>query len=342
MLMASNDGYAPYMGVSLFSMLENNAEDFDRIHIYIIDNGISEGNREKLLAQAAAYPHVVTTFHDLGDSFSAFQPKVDNGWDNTIYGRFFIDQIIEEGVEKALYVDGDTIVNGSLRELMSTDLGENCMAGVRDALETQRIAYLNMGETARYINSGVLLIDLKNYREFEVRKRIIRFVNTFDKRLDYPDQDAISAVCGNKIQILPPKYNFGWYLPERRLKWDYYKANFPYSYEELYETVKDNYADVVIFHYFGVGKPWRRGECAPEFKRVWVSYSKRSIWKLKPRFAGKAQMLKYYLITKPKRWLLKQIMHLLGMERYNKICDFYERHWGMNLVKKNSKGRIAQ
>ena len=47
--MASNDGYVPYMGVSLFSMLENNKKDFNRIHIYIIDNGISEENRGKLL-----------------------------------------------------------------------------------------------------------------------------------------------------------------------------------------------------------------------------------------------------------------------------------------------------
>lgn len=328
LLMASNDGYVPYMGVSLFSMLENSAGDFDRVHIYIIDNGISEGNREKLLAQTAAYPHVTTTFHDLRDRLSEFCPKVDNGWDNTVYGRFFIDELVEEGVEKALYMDGDTIVSGSLRELMSIDLGENCLAGVRDFLEPKRIRYLNMEETAYYINSGILLVNLKNYREFEVRKKIVQFINTFDRRLDYPDQDAISAVCSRTIQILPPKYNFGWHLPERRLKWDYRKIGFPYSYEELYETVKDNYAAVVIFHFFGVGKPWRRGECAPEFEKIWSSYSKRSIWKLKPHFTGKKQMFKYYLIVKPRRWLLKQSRLLLGMERYDKICGFFERQRG--------------
>lgn len=203
--MASNNGYAPYMGVSLFSMLENNARDFDRIRIYIIDNGISAENREKLLAQAAAYPHVVTTVHDLRDRLSEFCPKVDNGWDNTIYGRIFIDELVEKGVEKALYIDGDTIVNGSLRELMSINLGENCIAGVLDVVGPQRVSYLNMPETACYINFGILLIDLENFRAFEVRKKIIQFVNTFDKRLDYPDQDAINAICSSKIQILPAK-----------------------------------------------------------------------------------------------------------------------------------------
>ena len=327
--MASNDGYVPYMGVSLFSMLENNTKDFDRIHIYIIDNGISEENRGKLLAQSAAYSNVVTTFHDLRDSLSTFHPKVDNGWDNTVYGRIFIDEVVEQEAEKALYVDGDTIVNGSLWELMSMDLGGNCLAGVTDFSEPKRIRYLNMAKTAHYINSGVLLVDLKNYREFEVRKKIIRFVNTFDKQLDYPDQDAISAVCGNNIQILSPKYNFGWYLTQRGLPWDYRKADFRYSYEDLYEAVKDNFANVVIFHFFGPDKkPWMRGQSHKIYENLWQSYNERSIWNIKRKFPSFGELLKFYLITAPKRWLLAKIA------RNDKIYSFYQEHWDIPRVLK--------
>lgn len=339
LVMASNDGYAPYMGVSLFSMLENNAKEFDRIHIYIIDNGISEENREKLQAQTEVYPHVTTTFHDLRDRLSEFHPKIDNGWDNAVYGRIFIDEVVEEGVEKALYVDGDTIVKGSLRELMCTDLGENCLAGVTDFSEPKRIRYLNMAETDHYINSGVLLVDLKNYREFEARNKIIQFVNTFDKRLDYPDQDAINAACGNKIHILSPKYNFGWYLTERGLRWDYRKVDFRYSYEDLYETVKNNFANVTIFHFFGSEKPWVRGRCSALYENIWQSYNEKSGWNIKRKFSSSGAMLKFYFITVPKRWLLTGVTALLGSERYDKICGFYQEHWGIRKVQRAMEKR---
>ena len=39
LLMASNDGYVPYMGISLFSMWGNNAKGFDWIHICGIYTG---------------------------------------------------------------------------------------------------------------------------------------------------------------------------------------------------------------------------------------------------------------------------------------------------------------
>lgn len=336
-MMASNEGYVPYIGVSIFSMLENNTAEFDKIHIYIIDNGISEESQQKLLNQSAGYPNVVTTFHDLRERLSVFHPKVNTSWDNSIFGRVFIDDVVEEGVEKALYVDGDTIVNHSLRELLSVDMGENCIAGVTDFVEPRQKKALNMADNAHYINSGVLLVNIAKYREFEAQQKIINFVNTFDKRLVYPDQDAINAVCGNKIHILPPKYNFGWYLSERKLKWEYQKADLHYSYEDLYETAKDNCSSVVVFHFFGTVKPWMRGQCAPLFENIWKTYNERSAWKIKRRFQSRTQMLKFYFITLNKRRFLAGAMRILGKEQYDRICGLYEEHWGIRMAREKAK-----
>lgn len=43
---ASNDGYAPYMGTAIASLLSN-AEDDENVNIYIISENINNSNKEK-------------------------------------------------------------------------------------------------------------------------------------------------------------------------------------------------------------------------------------------------------------------------------------------------------
>lgn len=324
-VMASDDGYAPYMGTSILSLLENNVKSFETINLYIIDNGISEANRKKLTQQSDAFQNVNTSFFDLTERFLTLHPVVENGWDNTIYGRFFLDDVVDESAEKVLYLDSDTIVNASLKELISTDIKEYCLAGVADLSEKKQKEFLDMSPSCRYINSGVLLVNMKKWRELKIPEKLIEFVNTFPKKLPTPDQDAINAVCGSMTLILPLKYNFGWMLSERRLKWDYYKADFRYSYEEVYDTIKDSYANVAIFHFFGPLKPWRKHEYLKEIEGIFLQYYEKSIWRQKRHFANRRKILEYYFIRKPKERLVWLIKHILGLKKYEKLLEFFEK-----------------
>lgn len=60
--------------------------------------------------------------------------------------RYFIPQFVEEN--RAIYLDSDVIVRGSLDALFSEDLGDFPMAAVEDDL------------TSDSFNSGVMLIDV--------------------------------------------------------------------------------------------------------------------------------------------------------------------------------------
>lgn len=324
-VLASDDGYAPYMGTCILSLMENNAECFDAIHVSIIDNGISEQNRKKLMRQSDQFPNVTTSFFDLSYRFGEVHPLVENGWAHTIYGRFFLEDVVEESVEKVLYLDCDTTVKGSLEELMSIDMEDYCVAGVIDISEKMQKESLEMEPSAHYINSGVMLVNMKMWRQLKIQEKLIKFVNTYPKKLLCPDQDAVNVVCGKMTRIVPVKYNFGWMLSERRLKWDYEKADFYYSYEELYDTVKDSYKNVVVFHYFGKLKPWRKAECTDEFSRAFLYYYKKSLWYQKLKFASKKKMLEYYFLRRPRWELIRLTRCLLGIKRYDQICDALNR-----------------
>lgn len=324
-VMAANDGYTSYMGTSILSLLENNVKQFEAICIYIIDNGISKENQKKLKEQCSMFENTNIAFFDMEKRFSTLHPIVENGWNITIYGRFFIDDIVDKSVDKVLYLDSDTIVNASLKELLLLDLTEYCLAGVVDISDDKSREFLNMDPSSHYINSGVLLVNMNKWREMDITEKLVSFVNTFPQKLPCPDQDAINAVCGNMIFLLPVKYNYGWFLSQRRLKWDYYKADFYYSYDELYDTVKDSFANVVVFHFFGPYKPWRKGECFKEFEDVFLKYYKKSPWFQKIKFASRKKCIHYYFIQKPAQFLAGFIRYLLGEKGYDRLCGLFEK-----------------
>ena len=51
---ASDQNYAKHVGISLISLLENN-KNLENIHIYIIEDNISEELKEKLLSIVNRY-----------------------------------------------------------------------------------------------------------------------------------------------------------------------------------------------------------------------------------------------------------------------------------------------
>ena len=68
------------------------------------------------------------------------------------------------------------------------------------------IRNFGINDTEFYINSGVIIMNLKSMREFGIGKNIFNFATKHS--LQYWDQKAINAVCGNNIKIIPFKYNY--------------------------------------------------------------------------------------------------------------------------------------
>lgn len=80
------------------------------------------------------------------------------------YGRLFIAKLLPENVEKVLYLDADVLCIGSLKELFNLDMSKCAVAAVLDSSLSESQHAAEIGVT-KYINSGVLLINLKLWRE---------------------------------------------------------------------------------------------------------------------------------------------------------------------------------
>ena len=187
----------------------------------------------------------------MGDAYSdCFTGR----WGKCMYYRLSIPYILKE-TNKAIYIDGDTLVRHDLQEMYNIDLEDNLCGGVIDP-SYYRVHFLKKfnNKVEKYICSGVLLMNCKAWREDTAIYTKIRELcnNIEENKFKHPDQDVINTVCGGRIKKLPFKFMFFnmWCNIENEYdKCEYAKKN--YSKEEFLEG-KNN---PVIMHFFYL-KPW--------------------------------------------------------------------------------------
>ena len=109
--------------------------------------------------------------------------------------RLFADELPVE--DKLLYLDTDVCALGDVSELYDLDITSYHVAGVRDY-------FGKFFFSPRYINSGVLLMNMRAIREEEIFKKCR--VMCRDKRMLLFDQHAINRHAKRKL-ILPRRYN---------------------------------------------------------------------------------------------------------------------------------------
>lgn len=110
--------------------------------------------------------------------------------------RLFADKILD--CDKVLYLDTDIMVNDNLNELFNMELLDYEYAGTRDYLGR---VFINPW----YINSGVLLLNLKRIRETNLFQKCLDELKV--RKYAFPDQTVLNKFALKK-KIIPMKYNY--------------------------------------------------------------------------------------------------------------------------------------
>ena len=127
------------------------------------------------------------------------------------YYRAFIPRIFMR-YDKGIYVDSDTILMGDIGELYDMDLDDNAIAGRVDpkvAMVPEFVEYVEKALNVphkEYINSGVLLMDLKKLRALHYITKMTDLIKE-DADLVAPDQDYLNVILKGKIMHLSKEWN---------------------------------------------------------------------------------------------------------------------------------------
>ena len=110
--------------------------------------------------------------------------------------RLFITDIDAIG-DKAIYLDIDMMIYKDIRLLFDIDVEGYEIAGVKDAMGKYWI-------NPKYMNSGVMLINVKKIRETRAFEKALKY--TLSHRAILIDQNAINHYCKKK-KYLPSRFN---------------------------------------------------------------------------------------------------------------------------------------
>lgn len=248
----TDDGYAMPTGITIFSIYKNRNPKI-KYEIYVLCKNVSKENKQKLLELNQKNFNIEIIDCD-NEDYSNLSIDGIPATPTSIY-KFFIPNILSKE-DKVLFLDGDIIVTSDLCELYNTPFENNYICGVRDSIGLFNKKYCDGNYT--YINSGVMLMDLKKMRQDNIPNQLIEYRKTGYNK--FMDQDAFNYVLKGKIKQISFKYNTQLNVLSTALMLNkgYNVKNFInyWQIKENPKTIDDIFNNANILHYTRA-KPWK-------------------------------------------------------------------------------------
>ena len=254
-----------HVAVSIASLLENNPQSMFRIFVVSASevNVLNVGKLRSMIeakgssletivySQAMKYQHLPTHSHL---TFA-------------MYLRLFMTEYLDPSLDKILYLDGDIIICSNIQELWSIPLGDAYIGAAREPYNRRQREPLGFSSTDLYVNSGVMLVNLRRWRVDQVVPRLLDFVQNNQGIIHSPDQDTINSVFRGRI--LDIGYQWNW------------QALFPrFMPAELgldRETFSALRRKPKLVHFTSRNKPWFY-RWQPHYKEVYYRYLALTPW----------------------------------------------------------------
>lgn len=267
---ACDDHYFRYAYVSIWTLLEHNTENGD-LDIVFVEQDVSEVNLSSL-------SDLGTQFHrEISIRKFSMPQEYDSlpavGASKTTFAKFLFSSMFDD--DKVLFIDPDTLILGDLRPMDEIDVSGCMFAGVIENLpEYHRIA-AGMKSDESYINGGVVICNLKLWREVDFERQVLEFMTERSCSNNF-DQGIINELCHDRIKIIPPKYNL---LAEVTEFQSAEKLKTRYGFERYYDQreIDEALQSPVIIHFtqFLYGKPLMK-KCTHPYTGLFQEYLDRS------------------------------------------------------------------
>lgn len=292
---ASDDNFSDIMGVSILSLFENNKDE--NINIYILDSNISKDNKDKIESICVNYSKKLPMWiqaKNINDVLG-INVEMDRG-SLSQYARLFIGDLLDKDIKRVLYLDCDTIIEKSIKDLWNIDLEGNTIAALKDAFSSRYRANIRLKPNDIMFNSGVMLIDMLKWKENRIEDRLLKLIKKNNGIIQQGDQGALNSILSKQTLCINPKYNavtiFFDFTYENMLI--YRKPPNFYSKGEIKKAIEDP----VIIHYttsFISRRPWVEG-CNHKYKDRYLYYKNKSPWSNEPFRQYKAGVIKRLFI----------------------------------------------
>jgi len=208
---STDDNYIPFLDVAIRSLIANASRDY-QYRIIVLNTGLSPENTAKVKENECEGFRI--DFADISKDVESIKARFKNVYHFSIvtYYRLFIASLFPQ-YNKIIYIDCDLVVTGDISKMYNVELGDNILGAVIDAYvsttpEFRDYASIAVGvDPDTYFNAGVLLMNLKAFRENEIEKKFVHLITEYDFDLLDPDQGDLNYLCYGKVHLLPNGWN---------------------------------------------------------------------------------------------------------------------------------------
>ena len=254
---STDDNYVPFLTVALHSIVENASKEYD-YKIIILNSELKEESVKQILA--FENENFKVEFADVNKKIKDVAKNMTLGlrdyYSNSIYYRIFIPSLFPD-YDKALYLDADIVVIDDISKLYFEELGDNLLGAITDDVVNGNDSFKKYSETVlgikptQYFNSGILVMNLKELRKFEIENKFVHLIGTYNFDTIAPDQDYLNYLCRGKVKYI----HKGW-------------DKMPMEDNDFSDD------DLHLIHYNMFRKPWHYSEVP--YEDFFWNYAKKS------------------------------------------------------------------
>lgn len=330
-----NENYVPCAGTSIVSLLENN-KDISKICFYIVIDNVTRESQERIIEQINQYGRdsVLIDSTDLVQKMKSIGLNEYRGSYATNM-KLFVRDFIPENVGRLLYIDSDTIIVGSLKQLLDYDMQGKPIAMCQDSLCKGHKACLGFSKDTPYYNGGIILFDMIQWRRMNCTEQICNHLETERNHYLAPDQDVINVVFKDKIYQLPIEYN----LQPIHLVYGYkqyyrlFGQSSYYGEEEVCRAVK--YPIILhTFRYLGEF-PWHKDSLHP-CTSYFDKYLEISLWNTYIKEPSE----KNDIVFRVERWLYRILPKSVFIVIFKMCFEFFMWKSNQDSVKQKNNIRM--
>lgn len=235
----SNRKLYKYLPININSLLKYN-DRIGKIYLILEDDDINDIKYLKEVLDKYSVDVEVVNFSKVQfDYLNRNSENLDTIFSNFCFAKLVLSELTNE--DKIIYLDMDTIVRGDISLLWKLDLDNYYALGCRDyGVLDENYHYGTLNTNCKYINTGVMVLNLNKIRNDELVSKLFDFINS--RKLVYPDQDAFNLVCDSAIGYIPSIFNCVWGVTKEVM--DYEKAViFHFPGEKLYWVTERKHSE---------------------------------------------------------------------------------------------------
>jgi len=215
LVVASDNNYAILLA-ALLKSIEVNHKTPELLDVYIVDDGISARNKQRL--QSQINPAITTLHWRKSNEAVPHDIKIPidrSAFPMTSYMRVFAPYIVPEHTQRLIYFDVDMIVLEDVSKLWNTDLGDKIIGAVLDIVEVVSVPWsgipnykeLGFAPDTKYFNAGLMLVDVAKWRERNITYKVMDCTRSHLNSVNLADQYGLNVVLVHDWFELDRRWN---------------------------------------------------------------------------------------------------------------------------------------